>query len=53
MAKRFTVLAQSMTTSQRITRTVEAHFHSEVPLLVSKELDDAGFYVVAITEVVR
>jgi hypothetical protein len=52
MAVMFTVQAQAYTTSQRISKTVEAASEAEVLRLVLADLDAAGFYPISIVPVV-
>lgn len=51
MTKQFKVLAQSMTSSQRISKTIEGETAAAVLKAVGKELDRAGYYAVSISEV--
>lgn len=46
---RYTILAQSETTTQRISKTVVAANPAQALRLVSIELHNASFYVVSIT----
>lgn len=46
---RYIITAQSYSSSQRITRTLEARDKADAYLIVAAELDGAGFYILSIT----
>jgi hypothetical protein len=49
--KRFRILAQSFTTSQRIAKTVDAPDADAALRGIWAELEDAGFYPLSVEEV--